>query len=142
MKNVDNMLAQLGPQMPMDASTNTFGVVVVGFIFVMVVLAALSAVTTIIGVCFMRQAAADVAKVAAAAERAAAQVPPLVLTPSPVAPQEAPAEDGKPVVVAVIAAAVHAVVGERAHHIVSIRPAAGGWAQEGRRQIFSSHRVR
>jgi len=59
-----------------------------------------------------------------------------------VAPQEAQAEDEKPVVVAVIAAAVHAVVGERAHHIVSIRPAAGGWAQEGRRQIFSSHRVR
>jgi hypothetical protein len=142
MKNVDVILAQLGPQVPIDASTNTFGVVVVGFLFVMLVLAALSAVTTILGVCFMRQAAADLAKVAAAAERTAAQLSPAALAPAAVVPHAAPDADEEPVVIAVIAAAVHAVIGERAHHIVSIRPATGGWAQEGRRQIFSSHRVR
>jgi hypothetical protein len=47
-----------------------------------------------------------------------------------------------PALVAVIAAAVHSVIGDRAHRIVSIRPGGPGWAQEGRRQIFSSHRVR
>jgi hypothetical protein len=33
-------------------------------------------------------------------------------------------------------------MGDRAHRVVSVRSTGPGWAQEGRRQIFSSHRVR
>jgi hypothetical protein len=43
---------------------------------------------------------------------------------------------------AVVAAAVHSVIGDRPHRVVSVRSTGAGWAQEGRRQIFSSHRVR
>lgn len=42
----------------------------------------------------------------------------------------------------VIAAAVYCVIGERPHRILTVRATPPGWAQEGRRQIFSSHRVR
>lgn len=45
-------------------------------------------------------------------------------------------------ITAVIAAAVHNVLGGQAHRIVRIQPISHGWAQEGRRDIFSSHRIR
>jgi Na+-transporting methylmalonyl-CoA/oxaloacetate decarboxylase gamma subunit len=138
MKNLDIMLAQVGPEAPVSASSDTLGVVVVGFLFVMIVLAVLSAVTTIIGVFFIRQAARDAAKAATAAELAAAQAP----APAMIAPEDALILDDDPAMTAVIAAAVHSVIGDRAHRIVSIRSGGPGWAQEGRRQIFSSHRVR
>lgn len=44
--------------------------------------------------------------------------------------------------IAVIAAAVHHVIGKR-HRIVAVTPELDrDWAREGRRQIFSSHQVR
>ena len=50
--------------------------------------------------------------------------------------------DVEPELVAVIAAAVHLTLHEPVR-VVAIRPASeSGWAAEGRRQIFSSHRVR
>ena len=47
--------------------------------------------------------------------------------------------ENDPVIQAVIAAAIHSVIGNGRGRIVSIRSSSGGgWAQEGRRQIFSS----
>lgn len=53
-------------------------------------------------------------------------------------------EEVSPEVMAAIAAAVHLTFHEAPARIVSIRSttAQGHWAAEGRRQIFSSHRVR
>lgn len=43
---------------------------------------------------------------------------------------------------AVIAAAVHVALEGQPHRVLHIEPTSTGWAQEGRRGIFSSHRVR
>lgn len=43
---------------------------------------------------------------------------------------------------AVVAAAVHTMMQGRPHRIVRIYETGHGWAQEGRREIFSSKRVR
>ena len=134
MKNLDIILAASGPEASVSTS-DTVGIVVVGFLFVMVVLSVLSMVTATIGVVFKRQAAKDAAKEAA---RVAALPP----APVPVAASEEVDADTDPALLAVVAAAIHSVIGDRAHRVVSIRQGAPGWAQEGRREIFSSHRVR
>ncbi|MFW6217492.1 MAG: OadG family protein, partial [Verrucomicrobiota bacterium] len=79
-----------------------------------------------------------------AAEKAAARKDFPEAGPSAAAASgQAPEDDADdPRRVAVIAAAVHSVIGDRPHRVVSIRSTGPGWAQEGRRQIFSSHRVR
>lgn len=133
---------------------DTAGTVVLGFVFVLVVLALLAAVTALIGAFFTRQAAREAAqaaraageaaeKAASAAESGAPKAPAgadsATTAPAP-APEPPVAED--PQLLAVVAAAVHSVFGERPHRIVSVRQSRTGWAQEGRRQIFSSHRVR
>lgn len=47
-----------------------------------------------------------------------------------------------PLVLTIIAAAIHATYGASAH-IVTIAPLNDAeWAREGRRDIFSSHRIR
>ena len=135
MNNLDLILAVSGPEVPAHTS-GTLEIVGVGFIFVMVVLALLALVTSAIGAIFIRFDAKADAKAAAAAAAAAA------LAPAPTADPEAVDYEEDPALVAVIAAAVHSVIGDRAHRIVTIRPGGPGWAQEGRRQIFSSHRVR
>ena len=137
MNNLDPILAVAGPETLANTS-GTLEIVGVGFIFVMVVLALLALVTAAIGAIFIRFDAKADAKAAAAAAAAAALAP-----PAPTADPEAlDFEEEDPALVAVIAAAVHSVIGDRAHRIVSIRPGGPGWAQEGRREIFSSHRVR
>ena len=135
MYNLDLILAVSGPTAH-TSSSETMEIVVVGFTFVMVVLALLALVTASIGAVFRRYDA----KIAAAAAAAAAKV--AALAPAPTTDPEALDYDEDPALVAVIAAAVHSVIGDRAHRIVSIRPGGPGWAQEGRRQIFSSHQVR
>lgn len=117
-------------------------IVVVGFLFVISVLGLLSAMTAAMGAWFTRQAARDSAKAAAAAQAAvqAATASSSSSAPRP-EPVAAPEEDESDLL-AVLAAAVHVAVGDRAHRVVSIRSSGPGWAQEGRRQIFSSHRVR
>jgi Na+-transporting methylmalonyl-CoA/oxaloacetate decarboxylase gamma subunit len=138
MNNLDLILAVAGPTSPAHSS-GTFEIVGVGFSFVMVVLALLALVTAGIGAIFIRFDAAASAKAAAAsAKAAAATAKSTSATAAPAVVNEA--ED--PALIAVIAAAVHSVIGDRAHRIVSIRQGGPGWAQEGRRQIFSSHRVR
>lgn len=135
MNNLDLILAVSGPESHAQTS-GTLEIVGVGFIFVMVVLALLAMVTAAIGAVFIRFDAKAAAKAAVAAAEAAALAPPAAPDPEALDYEEDPA------LVAVIAAAVHSVIGDRAHRIVSVRPGGPGWAQEGRRQIFSSHRVR
>ena len=124
------------------------GIIVIGFLFVMIVLATLAAVTSTIGAIFSRKAANDARKALERAQNKAQPNAETAVTPRPetaptkqVQPTEAVPEDD-PVLLAVIAAAVHTVIGQRPHRVISIRTGGPGWAQEGRRQIFSSHRTR
>ncbi|HKK78251.1 MAG TPA: OadG family transporter subunit [Phaeodactylibacter sp.] len=130
-----------------EASPGAGGVVAVGFLFVIVVLALLASVTSAMGAWFTKQAAKSAAKAAAAAQ-ATAEASAKSSSESPASGSSAvgssaSADEGdEPALMAVIAAAVHSAIGDRPHRVVSIRSAGPGWAQEGRRQIFSSHRVR
>lgn len=121
-----------------EAATPTMGgVVVVGFLFVVLVLALFSAVTSIMGALFSKKAAKEAAKVATAAQPAAEAT-----SGSSGGAASANRDEEDPALMAVIAAAVHTVIGDRPHRLVSVRSAGPGWAQEGRRQIFTSHRLR
>lgn len=106
--------------------------IVIGFLFVLVVLATLSIVTSLIGVACQKLI----------------KEPVVVATAAPAA-KPAPRADGIETdgdipehVIALIATATHVILEGRAQKIVSIRGSSQGWAQEGRREIFSSHRVR
>mgnify|MGYP005846547213 CR=1 FL=1 len=131
---------------PLEAPT-TSSVVIVGFLFVVLVLALLAAVTAAIGAFFIKSAAREAAKATESAEKAAKASAEgsshQSTTDSAPAASVGSSEAGDdPALLAVIAAAVHTIMGDRAHRVVSVRSAGPGWAQEGRRQIFSSHRVR
>lgn len=131
-----------------SAAGNSF--ILLGFVFVMVVLALLAAVTALIGAFFSRQAARETRKAAELALEAAEMVKQAEVTKPKLSNAEKPSEiqatehtpEHDPALLAVIAAAIHSVIGERPHRIISIRPGGPGWAQEGRRQIFSSHQTR
>jgi len=140
-----SVLAQLSSEA--EASPGALGVVVVGFLFVIVVLALLASVTSAMGAWFTKKAVHSAAKAAAAAQSAAEAAAKSAAGtpsagPSSAASSSAAEDEDDPAVMAVIAAAVHSAIGDRPHRVVSIRSAGPGWAQEGRRQIFSSHRVR
>lgn len=83
-----------------------------------------------------------------AARPAKLAVAPAITAAAPAAPSEALAKDGpsqsEPPVAVIIAAAVHTVMRGRRHRIVSITtaPEHQAWSVEGRRHIFSSHKVR
>ncbi|MBB5352477.1 Na+-transporting methylmalonyl-CoA/oxaloacetate decarboxylase gamma subunit [Haloferula luteola] len=65
------------------------------------------------------------------------------VAPTASAPLAAPVPvTGNEAIPAVIAAAVHIALEGQPHQIVYMAPSRDGWAHEGRRQIFSSHRVR
>jgi Na+-transporting methylmalonyl-CoA/oxaloacetate decarboxylase gamma subunit len=140
-------LAQVSAAAPTD-EPSTASVVVVGFLFVLIVLALLAAVTSTIGAFFIKSAARDAAKAAEAAQKAAEAIsksPRSSAGGEPTAtsaPSSTPTDEEDPAILAVVAAAIHTVMGDRAHRVVSVRSTGPGWAQEGRRQIFSSHRVR
>lgn len=133
---------------PPPDSPSTFSVVIIGFLFVMIVLSLLATVTTAVGAIFIRQAAQAAKEAAESAQKAAESGKPFGQSasvapgsaPSPVPVPDSGGDD--PAILAVVAAAVHTVIGDRPHRVVSVRTAGPGWAQEGRRQIFSSHRVR
>ncbi|MDP0500152.1 MAG: OadG family transporter subunit [Verrucomicrobiota bacterium JB022] len=101
----------------------------VGFAIVLVVLAALWAMTAVVGLVIPKPA-----PVAAKAAKAA---------PAP-APQPkaaaAAADDSEEL--AVISAVVAMLMDDRAHRIVSIRKSGTDWSREGRRQHHASHRIR
>jgi len=116
-------------------------IVSVGFIFVLFVLALLAMITAAWGALFVRLDA---------------KMLPQSVAPEPIAPavtalprqavsshaSQASECEQDPALPAVIAAAVHVMMEDRAHRIVSIHSDSSGWAQEGRRAIFSSHHVR
>jgi hypothetical protein len=136
-----------------------------GFLFVVSVLALMSATTAVLGLLFKQQdkvhqklyhglsKVLPTSAVEALIERPATEIrtTPLADPSYPEGPGSAkaalPVEDPEPVppeVVAVISAAIHVTLREPAR-ILSIKtaPTTGAhWAAEGRREIFSSHRVR
>lgn len=116
-----NLLANLAPH---PTLTEAVEFLLVGQFMVLIVLGCLMLFITLNGLGFSRAARAKPAPVPVAA-------------PAP-APQPA-ADDAIP---AVLAAAVAVMMEGQAHKIVRVAPAGDGWASEGRRQIFSSHRVR
>lgn len=109
--------------------------ILVGFVFVILVLLILAGITQMVGLIF-KSPPPPKAKSTVASTPAASTAN----TPAALATE---GEELDPALTAVIvAAAVHAVIGDRPHRILNIRPTQPGWAQEGRRQIFSSHSVR
>ncbi|WP_309382802.1 OadG family protein [Cerasicoccus frondis] len=106
--------------------------ILVGFCFVILVLLVLAGITQMIGLAFKQPAKAKPVVAAKSASPAVVE-----------APVDETVEELDPAITAVIvAAAVHTVLGNQPHRILSIRPEQQSWAQEGRRQIFSSHSVR
>jgi Na+-transporting methylmalonyl-CoA/oxaloacetate decarboxylase gamma subunit len=95
-----------------------------GLIVVLAVLSSIWAVVSTIGLFFQRRAQA------ASPEKAG---------PTTVS---APIASPEPAVLVAIAAAVHAVGGARTRVISVTAAETGDWAREGRRQIFSSHKIR
>jgi Na+-transporting methylmalonyl-CoA/oxaloacetate decarboxylase gamma subunit len=126
--------------------SNALIIVLIGFSFVVMTLALLTAVTAVIGCSFARRSAIECRQAAEASQLATKHLVEQLKTnpPSPATARsdDLGPEEEDPHYLAVVAAAVHSVFGDRAHRIISIRNGDSGWAQEGRRQIFSSHRVR
>lgn len=111
-------------------------IVVFGFLFVVFVLSILALTTSIFGFLFAKRALATTQKLSASFANDSARASKGTLAEKE-SSQEAFEESAE--IQAVVAAAVHAVTGGRLDRIVSIRSsAAGAWAQEGRRHIFSS----
>ena len=120
-------------------SLNVFEIVLVGFSFVFGILLLLSLITWIFGKVFAHLYV-EAPPTSVGAE-AVTLLPPS--EHSPLGRTEASDFDvSDPHHIAVITAAIHCVMKERKHRIVSIRSSDSSWAAEGRRQIFSSRRVR
>jgi Na+-transporting methylmalonyl-CoA/oxaloacetate decarboxylase gamma subunit len=140
------ILAQLTGQ----TSTGSNTLILVGFMFVLTALALLAAVIAAIGAVFARRAAEEAKKAAIAALEHKVSDQDRVQsrqTDSPAEASEAVSQpeqsiEDDPALIAVISAAIHSIIGEKPHRVVSIRRTDAGWAEEGRRQIFSSHRPR
>lgn len=111
---------------------------IVGFVFVIVVLALLAGITEAIGFVFKRIAkgkSTQPAPIRQTRQSSANNVSAPATADS--APEEIPPE-----IIAVIAAAVHMTV-KQPHRIVAIQAETHHqWAAEGRREIFQSHRLR
>ena len=135
MYRLDLSLFLAGSQFPFNLS-ETLEIVGVGFMFVLFVLALLALITAALGAVFMRFDA----KTSAGRATADAVVPAQAVIP--IADSEALDGEEDAALLAVIATAGHSVMSDQAHRIVSIRSDSSGWAQEGRRAIFSSHHVR
>jgi len=110
--------------------TSATGLLITGFVFVIGVLAVLAIATWLGGKFFAGRNAAPVQPKEDTSDRPTAAS---VI-------REKEEVEGR--VAAVISAAVHVALQDRRFRVRAIRRASPGWAQEGRRQIFSSHRVR
>lgn len=102
-------------------------VVVTGFLFVVLVLCLLFLITFLAGKVFAVRPAA-----APAEEKKAPRA----------AEVQAHKQEEENRIAAVITAAVHVAMQDQRFRVRSIHRTAHGWAQEGRREIFSSHRLR
>ena len=113
--------------------------IVAGFAFVLIVLAILSIVTSVIGALCTRLIKDPKLEQKTKARAQSSQ-------PTPAATKQVAGikadEDIPEHIIALIATATHIALEGRPQRIVSIRGSGQGWAQEGRREIFSSHRVR
>ena len=108
---------------------DVLGIALIGFIFVLCILFLLSIAVWGIGLCFTRFVPAG-------------KEPDVKEIEVPVVESAVWDDELEPHEIAVVAAAIHCIFGDKAHHIVSIRSSSSSWAQEGRRQIFTSRRVR
>lgn len=146
------LLAAFGTQAQLIGQTDTESttMITVGFLFVLTALAVLAAIISVIGAVFARSAAAEARKATKAALEEQAAARERVLTTEATTEDDAseatadaePNVEDDPALIAVISAAIHSVIGDKPHRVVTIRRAGAGWAEEGRRQIFSSHRLR
>lgn len=116
--------------------------VLLGFLFVIVVLAFLWIMTQIIGLFFAgkKEATSAPAVPTASSVQGKKPAPAVATATTSAAATVSETDDGQ--IVALIAAAVHATLGEP-HRIISIKNlSASRWATEGRREISRSHKVR
>ncbi len=117
---------------------NAMGTLITGFLFVIIVLAMLSLITALLGKVFKMtqyKGGSEPEGNPSAHPAPAAQAAPAAQ------PVSATGQD-EDELAAVVAAAIHTMMEGKPHRIVSIKSSQPGWAEEGRRQIFSSHRVR
>ena len=127
------LLAKL-PAHPLFSDALNF--ILTGFVLVIGALLVLSGLIAATGAYFKSREAENLRKRQA---RKVAVANPLAEVPA--APSSA-GEADSPALAAVIAAAVHVALEGQAHRVIHIEPTGVGWAREGRREIFSSHRVR
>lgn len=118
------------------AFADALSFILTGFILVIGALLVLSGLISLIGKAFRMQEA----KAKSGAGSKAAMPVPVSSGVSAPAPAASPEPDIP--LPALIAAAVHVALDGQAHRVVHIEPVSIGWAREGRREIFSSHRVR
>jgi len=108
--------------------------ILLGFFFVVIVLATLSLVTSLIGTVFRNAKAPE-------PEPDLAPAPQIATKPAKTDEELIFGDHEHPEhIPAILAAAVHNVLSGKPHRIVNIRGT--GWAEEGRRQIFRSHKFR
>lgn len=113
---------------------NPFEIVLIGFTFVFCILLILSLATLISGKIFAR---IPVGESSGTADAGSATSP-----STSKMEDDFDIDESDPHHIAVIAAAIHCAMDGRKHRIVSIRSSDSSWAAEGRRQIFSSRKVR
>lgn len=124
------LLAKL-PAHPLFSDALNF--ILTGFFLVIGALLILSGLIAAVGAWFKSREAKSSRKVKTTATTPYADLP---TTPAPAEGLDSPA------LAAVIAAAVHVALEGQPHRVLHIEPVSVGWAREGRREIFSSHRVR
>jgi Na+-transporting methylmalonyl-CoA/oxaloacetate decarboxylase gamma subunit len=120
-------------------SLNAFEIVLVAACFVFFVLLILAYGTALLGKIFARMPVPEPSS-PAPAQKAAVPGNQTALSADPVKGFGIEVDD--PHYIAVISAAIHCLMNGRRHRIVSVRSDNSSWAAEGRRQIFSSHKVR
>lgn len=126
------------------AYADAFQYIIVGIIIVIVALLVLSGFISGVGVAFRKNDAKPKPLPAAdpVSTPGLAAVHPAVQAKSPAPASDAAGGIDEGVLAALIAAAVHVALDGIPHRVVHIEPISVGWAREGRRDIFSSHRVR
>lgn len=107
-----------------------------GFVVVMIVLIAMMAVMYGLGIVFGGKSKKAAEAKSAAVKKAA----PVVRSAVP-APAAAVAATGNQALIVVLAAAAHVALGQSAK-IISVNPVTSEWSTQGRRDIFSSHKIR
>ena len=119
----------------------SLGFQLTGLMVVFIALVLIWGLMELSGAIFRRLDASAKTRVPAPAPAAAPATP----AAAPASVSASPEDGPDAATLAVIFAAVHTVLGGAAHRVVSVTPAAEApldWSREGRRDHFSSHRVR